>query len=374
MAIRKIKNSWWADFRFGRKRYRKRSPENSRAGASAYEASLKTRLARGEKIDGQDSEKRTMTFSEFSKKWFDCYVLTNNKPSEQLHKKSALNAHLVPFFGKTPLTDISNRQIEEFKATRIKAGSSEKTVNNLTAILAKCLATAVEWELLEKVPQIRKLKVPPYKFDFLTKNEEEKLVAAAHGVWKEMIIFAVDTGVRLGELAALDWASVNLSKKEIAIRKSFTVKHMLAPKSNRERYIPMTQRVCDMLIARENKIGLIFCVEPNRPLLQNRCLNSLLRICQKAGLRPLKWHTLRHTLATRLISNGGSVKAVQELLGHSDIKTTMRYAHLEPNVLKDTIGILDKLQNFGQPVGNQAKNQEKNICFSAPQKTSILAE
>lgn len=374
MAIRKIKNSWWADFRFGRKRYRKRSPENSRAGAAAYEASLKTRLARGEEIDGQKEERKITTFSDFSTKWFDCYVLTNNKPSEQLHKKSALHAHLVPFFGKTPLADISNQQVEEFKAARLRSGSSEKTVNNLIAILAKCLATAVEWELLEKLPRIKKLKVPPYKFDFLTKDEQEKLIAAAHGVWREMIIFAVDTGVRLGELAALDWVSVNLCKREIAIRKSFTVKHMLAPKSNRERHIPMTQRVYDMLIAREDKIGLIFCIEPNRPLLQNRCLNSLLRICQKAGLRPLKWHTLRHTLATRLISNGGSVKAVQELLGHSDIKTTMRYAHLEPNVLKDTIGILDKLQNFGQPVGNQAQNQEKNISFPALQKTRVLAK
>lgn len=360
MPSRKIKNSWWVDFRFDRQRYRMRSPENSKIGATAYEFLLRTRLSKGEKINEQSETKAMPTFAEFSKKWFDCYVLTNNKPSEQMHKQSALHAHLTPFFGNAPLSEISNQKIEEFKSAKLQLGLKAKTINNLTAILAKCLRTAVEWEIIEKIPRIQKLKVPPYKFDFLTTEEEILLIKTAPGVWKEMIVMAVDTGLRLGEMAALDWPSVNFEKKEIVVRRSFTVKQMSAPKSNRERRIPMTNRVYQMLLNKSERMGLVFTIEPNRPILQNRCLNNLVRICLRANLRRIHWHSLRHTFASRLISHGASLKALQMLMGHSDIQTTMRYAHLEPNVLNNTMGILDELQNFGQPVGNATKKQEVN--------------
>ncbi|MDE2021995.1 MAG: hypothetical protein KGI71_03780, partial [Patescibacteria group bacterium] len=87
MSVRLIKKSWWADFRFNHTRYRKRSPENSRAGALAYEATLKHKLARGESIDGR-SEHQKYTFDQFAWKWFDEYVVPNNKFLEQRTKQN----------------------------------------------------------------------------------------------------------------------------------------------------------------------------------------------------------------------------------------------------------------------------------------------
>ncbi len=365
---RKVRNTWWTDFRFNRRRYRLRSPENSKTGATAYEFSLRTKLSKGEKINDHVEEKTIPTFLDFANKWFDCYVATNNKLSEQMHKRSALDAHLIPFFGKLLLSEITNQKVEEFKAAELKritrsgTPTKAKTVNNLTSILSKCLRTAVEWELIEKIPRIQKLKVPPYKYDFLTLEEENELIAAATGTWREMIIMSVDTGLRLGELAALDWPSVNFEKNEIVVRRSFTVKQISSPKSNRERRIPMTNRVYQMLLAKNERIGFVFTIEPSKPILQNRCLNNLVRICQRAGLRRLKWHTLRHTFASRLVSHGAPLKGIQALLGHSEIQTTMRYAHLEPNVLNDTIDILNKLQTFGQQAVNTPRKQEVNIA------------
>jgi hypothetical protein len=164
MAVRKIKKTWWVDFRFNRARYRERSPRNSMAGAKAYEILLRTRLANGEKIKDLEVKKVMPTFSEFSNRWFECYVLTNNKLSEQMHKRSALHAHLVPFFGKIMISEINNQKVEEFKAAKLKSGLKAKTVNLLTSILSKCLSTAVEWELLEKIPRIQKLKTRPKEF------------------------------------------------------------------------------------------------------------------------------------------------------------------------------------------------------------------
>ena len=71
----------------------------------------------------------------------------------------------------------------------------------------------------------------------------------------------------------------------------------------------------------------------------------LWRACKKAGLRQIGWHALRHTFASHLVMRGASIKAVQELLGHSSIQMTMRYAHLAPEVARDAVNLLDKPAN-----------------------------
>src|SRR5665213_2729324 len=89
MAVRTMKKSWWVDFRANHTRYRKRSPENSRAGALAYEATLRQKLARGEPID-RVATQRDQLFEEFAEKWFNEYVVSNNKYSEQRSKRYVL--------------------------------------------------------------------------------------------------------------------------------------------------------------------------------------------------------------------------------------------------------------------------------------------
>src|SRR6266545_2229278 len=101
MAVRIIKQSWWVDFRFNHARYRKRSPENSRAGALAYEATLRHKLARGESVEQTpDIASQQQAFEQFAWQWFEEYAVSNNKPSEQRNKRIILRSSLVPFFGK----------------------------------------------------------------------------------------------------------------------------------------------------------------------------------------------------------------------------------------------------------------------------------
>ena len=208
MAVRKIKGSWWVDFRFTGQRYRKRSPDNSRAGARVYETTLRGKLVRGEPLEERNREQE-QPFGEFAWKWFEIYVKNNNKPSEIESKKSTLNSHLVPYFGKTPVNNITNLHVERYKAKKINEGLCNKTVNNHLTVLSKCLRTAAEWLELEKTPKIQRLKVPPYKFDFLDPQESQLFLRHAHGVWYEMIIIALKTGLRFGELRALDWSDIN---------------------------------------------------------------------------------------------------------------------------------------------------------------------
>src|SRR5229473_7030864 len=117
MALRMLKKSWWVDLRFDHRRYRKKSPENSKAGAEAYEAALRHKLARGESIDAvsRDSDREPL-FRDFAQTWFDEYVVPNNKLSEQRNRKRILNAILVPFFGGMKIREVSARVIEQYKA------------------------------------------------------------------------------------------------------------------------------------------------------------------------------------------------------------------------------------------------------------------
>jgi hypothetical protein len=119
MSTRKVQNWWWVDFRMHGLRYRVRCPENSLAGARKYEVVLRGRLAAGEPLKPVPPPPTSPTFAEFSAEWFTTHVKTNNKPSSQRSRSHILRNHLVPFFGKTHLTDISTSSIERYKALKI---------------------------------------------------------------------------------------------------------------------------------------------------------------------------------------------------------------------------------------------------------------
>jgi integrase len=241
-------------------RYRKRSPDNSCAGARMYEATLRGKLARGEPIDvdWKKEKEKNQSFDKFAWTWFEVYVKNNNKISEVKSKESILKTHLVPFFGKTPLKRISNLKIEQYKAKKIARGLSPKTVNNHLTVLNKCLEIGKEWLELEGVPAIKWLKVPPQKYDFLSPEESRLLLDHAEGIWGEMILLTMKTGLRFGELRALDWSDINWGARMLTVRRSFCRNVMGTPKSNRERHIPLTGEVCRALGRRRQDHGLIF--------------------------------------------------------------------------------------------------------------------
>ncbi len=361
MAVRLIKKSWWVDFTVNGARYRKRSPEKSRAGGAAYEATLRQRLARGEPIDRNTRvTKQPQEFESFAKQWFQEYVIPNNKYSEQRTKKYLLNAFLIPFFGKMQITRITTHDIERYKAHEIKTGVTNKTLKNRLTVLNKCLATAYEWlELGTQRPKIKWPKCPPTSTDYLSPEECELVLSQADGIVYEMILTALRTGMRQGELKGLQWSSIDWQNQSLAVRHSRCDyrKVLGSPKSNRERHIPLDTDVYEMLFNRKKSSGYVFEDADGEPFDNKRLNRRLAVICKGAGLRKITWHILRHTFASHLAMRGVPLTTVQTLLGHSNITTTMRYAHVAPSTLRTAIDMLNlkKLENvdFGQPAGNQ---------------------
>jgi integrase len=360
MAVRMIRNSWWVDLRFNHTRYRRRSPENSRAGALSYEAMLRHKLICGESIHGvAPAVRQKQMFEQFARQWFDQYVTVNNKPSEQRTKKYILSASLVPFFGGLRVDEVTPHYIEKYKAQLLQENVTRKTVNNRLTVLSKCIATAYEWLELEGTPpRIKLLRCDPPKMDFLSQDESESLLFHAHGIIREMILTALRTGMRQGELKGLQWSSINWETGVIAVQYSWCdrAKALGSPKSNRVRHIPMTADLHEMLLRRRKDTGFIFLDRHGRPFDHYRLGSALEDVRKKAGLRHIGWHTLRHTFASHLAMKGAPVTAIQSLMGHSSITTTMRYMHLAPSTLRAAVEMLNPAgaQNgkFGQPVGN----------------------
>lgn len=344
MAIRKRGKVYWIDFSFNGIRYRKPSPDRTKKGAILYELFLRNKLAQGERLNKANAQ-MDLTFGKFALQWLDVYVRNNNKRSEYRNREYLLNATLIPYFGNKNIEEIGTYDIEQFKNDLLmKKNLAPKTINNYLCILSRCLKSAMEWELLNQMPRIKLMKVPPQKFDYLTVAETEELLGGVKDITHDMILLAVRTGLRFGELIALRWEDVDLEKAILTVSRNISREIEGSPKNNKIRTIPLSKSVIEMLNNRPKRSAYIFHDKKGMPLKYTCCRVRLKRRCLKANMRVISWHILRHTFASHLAAQSNSVITIKELLGHSDIKTTMRYAHANFVMLQSAIESLEPQQ------------------------------
>ncbi len=141
----------------------------------------------------------------------------------------------------------------------------------------------------------------------------------------DLVVLLLDTGARYSEIANIEWARIDLADRTIQLWR---------PKVQNEAVLYMTDRAFEVLSRRVASVQVSKFVFSNRKgSARGYASQSIRKALRKAGLADCKIHTLRHTHASRLIQNGMSVYEVREVLGHTDIKTTMRYAHLESKLV-----------------------------------------
>ena len=301
----------------------------------------------------------TVTFSGFAKYWFDVYVKSENEPSEQRTKEMILRVHLVPFFRDTDIREIRKLDLQRYIATKLEAKNgkkalSKKSIVNHLAVLRKMLRSAVEWEVIDHNPieGFKFPKVPEPDFRFYDQMQTEEFLAQAEKSepsWVPFFVTAFQTGLRSGELAELRWDDIDFVTNKIHVKRS--VKRGLgkervvgSTKGKRSRMVPMTSRVREVLLRHRGlkhlQGELVFPYTKGRQLDENRIKHPLWRIQRRAGLPRITVHQIRHSFASQLVMKGATLRAVQDLLGHSDIRTTMRYAHLSPGVLQEAVDLL----------------------------------
>ena len=339
-----VQETWIVDVKYRYpdgiiKAVRQTSPVQTRRGAEQHERQLREALQNG--TYGKE-HKEALTLEQFQKR-FLTHAKTNNKYSTVKSKTDIVRKHLLPAFGNRKLRQIGPYEIEAFKANKLDEGLSPKTINNVLTVLRKLLVLAVEWDELPTVPRIAWMKVPKPEFDFLSFEDADRLVTSAEPEWKTMLLVALHTGLRLGELVALQWDCVDLKGRRLFVKRNSYRGRMGTPKNGRSREIPLSDTALQVLKAhRHLKGSFVFCTAAGDMLnAYNRCQNAISRQCRRAGLRPVGWHALRHTFASHLVMRGVPLKVVQELMGHATIEMTMRYSHLSPHVTAEAVKVLD---------------------------------
>jgi integrase len=360
-------------------RYRKKSPLNTREGALLYEATLRRRLAAGEPLvmPATTPPPAPATFAEFAREWFETYVTANNKPSERENKEYVLHAHLLPAFGAVAVGAIGSREVERFKSMKSAAGLSNKTVNNLLAVLSKALACAQEWGVIERAPRLKLLRVTPPAVEVLSDDECERLQTdRAEPMWNLMVLVALRTGLRLGELLGLQWVDVDLSAPCLTVQHSLVRGVLGTPKNHKIRTVPLAPDVVRAMSSRTARRRFLFDQDGGEPTTPARASGALARMCQRAGTRRITWHILRHTFATQLCQGRVPIRDVQALLGHSSLLMTQRYTHVRQEHLAAAVNYLcerPRTAQDGQPVGN-TQRESTGAPPPAPRKNEKYAD
>ncbi|AKT38273.1 tyrosine-type recombinase/integrase [Chondromyces crocatus] len=354
MTVRKRGGTWQIDvvlWRGGeRVRLRKSVDVRTRNEAVILEQQERAKLQQYARQVG-----RPPLFTDFAKEFLETYAYTNNKPSEVETKESILRLHLSPFFGAQRLDSIGPQHVERFKANQLRAGLSPKTVNNQLTVLRKVFTVAKEWGRLHGLPPFKLLPVPEAEFDFLTFEEAERLLRGADPEWRPMVLLALRTGLRQGELLALRWDDIDLVSGLLKVRRAVARGIIGTPKNKKSREVPLSDEAIAVLRALPSRFAreFVFPADGGRLLTRNECKHPLRRACQRAELRRIGWHTLRHTFASHLVMRGVPIKAVQELLGHATIEMTMRYAHLSPDIRRDAVRLLDSRDSQARETSGQ---------------------
>ncbi len=317
---------------------------------------------------------KNTTFEAFAWRWFKEYVVPNNRFSEQRIKSYTLKSSLIPFFGKMTIGEIRTYHVEQYKARKLKDGLANKSIKNHLTVLSTCLSCAYRWlELPSKPPEIPWPKCPPPQTDYLSPGECEILLSHSQGVIRELLVMALRTGMRQGELKGLQWSAIDWENRVVIVKHSYCdrEKDIGPPKNNRIRSIPLDSDLYEILYRRRRETGYVFTNASGRPLNHSWLSYHLEGVCKKAGLRRISCHVLRHTFASHLAMKGVPLNMVQALLGHSTIIMTMRYAHVAPSATRAAIELLNPKRfvtaKFGHPAVTQwGEEQERLEAVETP--------
>jgi integrase len=253
---------------------------------------------------------------------------------ERRSKRTILQRHLVPAFATVRLDELRAQAIEDYKASKLSQGLSPKTVNNHLAVLRRLLCFARAARVIAQTPQVLNLALAPELPKFLSREQAQRLIENADGEFRAMIVLALRTGLRLGELRALTWADVDPVDGHLRIRPS-------NPRRSRERKIPLSPQTLRVLRDHPRRSEFVFTKADGTMLTHGACKWPLYRAARRAGLGAIGWQVLRNTFAHELLERGASPRSVQALLGSRTLSPVLRYPSAAPDRDRHAILLLD---------------------------------
>ncbi|MCU7933117.1 MAG: site-specific integrase [Candidatus Thiodiazotropha sp. (ex Codakia rugifera)] len=298
------------------------------------------------------------TLKGFLEQKFRPWAEANRKTGS--HMAQRIESAFSEFLDK-PLEEITPWLLEKWRKGRFEQGRTVGTVNRDIATLKSCLSRAVDWHVIDEHP-LRRLKLSSEDRQgvvrYLSPDEERRLKTAlkkrddeikarrtSGNKWRRdrrrsllpeidttysdhltpMVILSLNTGMRRGEVFHLQWNDINFPNKTLVVRGE-------QAKSGRTRHINLNETALDTLNTwrkqRYHSTEIVFPGRRGKPLDNVR--KSWEGLMDRANIQNFRWHDMRHHFASKLVMAGVDLNTVRELLGHADLKMTLRYAHLGP--------------------------------------------
>ncbi len=326
------------------------------------EAIKKARQAINEKEQGTLATGRQRKLKSYLEEWLEEVHKPSIRSTTYIVHSMVMHKHIVPVIGHLYVQKLTPQHVQSLYTQKMgDEHLSPGSVRNIHLILHKAMANAVRWNLVSR--NVCDLVSPPrqvkHEMRTLDREQAQHLLNVAKGDRLEALLtLAITTGMRLGELAGLRWADVDLERGNLQIRNivSFRGKRYIEgePKTAKgRRSIVLPSFVIDVLIEHKKEQEVLRqemgTAWENRDLVFSNVLGGFLaesslryhfhKLLKSAGLPRMRFHDLRHSAATILLGMGVHPKVVQELLGHSSIAMTMdTYSHVLPSMQKEAMG------------------------------------
>ena len=324
--------------------------------------------------------KAEMAFGDWLDFWYQQYAKQTLRPTTQSGYENMIYNHIITDIGKIPLNKLTQNDLQQFY-TRLKNGGrkvrtelygkglSDRMVRGCHAMCRKALEKAVADGIIRINPAIG-CKLPPKKakeMQVLTREEMQRFMAQAKADgYFELFLLELCTGMRRGEIVALQWDDLNMQTGELHIcRQATTVHgniHICAPKTKSSiRTVILPPDIVKILAEYKKRINSRWMfpspVKEDAPYHPSAIRKVLDRTLERAECKHVRFHDLRHTFATTALANGMDVKTLSTIIGHISSETTLNiYTHITDNMQRSAANKIE--QGFGRNEGSISENKQ----------------
>lgn len=342
--------------------------------AESVASALRRKLKAGELNTLTADTKAIPTFAAYAEHYLQSHAAVACKPTTIYSYRGMLKNHILPVWRSRKLDQIRRVDIKSLLIAKQQEGLSSKSVENIKALLSGIFSHAIEEEVLTTHPALRlgrfirkddrRKHIRP-----LTKDQASELLRicqAEYPNYSPMLLCAMRTGMRLGELLGLAWSDLEFNAHTIDVRRAYTKGGFTTPKSRRFRIVDMSDQLKTTLLAHRESLKarfngklpthkaalsggdrtllqLVFPSETGGPHCGDNFRHRVwTKLIEKADIPRIRFHDLRHTFASLLLANGESLHYVKEQMGHASIQTTVDvYGHLVPGSNRNAVNRLD---------------------------------
>ncbi len=270
--------------------------------------------------------------------------------------KSSYLDQLNPYFGCLPLRKFNTLILEQYQTKRkTEMGNKPATINRHIATIKHMFTKAVDWDMVEeetlkRVRKVKMLKEDNQRLRYLSPEECEKLINECRDYVKDIVIMALNTGMRINEILPLKWDSTDLQHGFI---------HLDKTKNGERRDIPINDTLRQTLNNIIRRLDVPYVFYNKRTGRRYKDIKTGFNAaCRRADIKDFHFHDLRHTFASYAVMGGVDLTTLKEILGHKTLTMTLRYAHLTPYHKVKAVGIVDDMLNKNSTIQKLYKTKE----------------